>query len=541
MLQLARWRVLLSLATIVFAIVFTLPNVAPPAVMQRVPAFLRGPTLNLGLDLRGGSHLLLEVDVNTLRRQRLEQIADNMGAALRDARPQIAFSGRGVAGDAARVRVLNPADMPRALQAVRALINNVSTGGGGFGGGNEQDMTIAQGAGGFIEARITQGALRQLSRQAVGQSIEVIRRRVDPTGAAEVTIVRQGDDRIVVQAPGVSDPAQLRSRIGQTARLTFHLLNENVNPEDAAAGRAPPGSLYLPFANQEYYQGGVVVRSRPSLTGEQLTDAQPRFDQQTNEPIVSFRFNQNGSRIFCRLTTENVNKPFAIVLDDRVLTAPVINEPICGGSGQITGGFTAERANELAVLLRAGALPAPLSIIEQRSVGAELGQDAIDAGVKSGVIATIAVVIFMVLAYGLFGVMAILALLVNVGMIIGAMSLSHATLSLPGIAGLVLTIGMAVDANVLIYERMREEQALGRGAALAIEAGFSRALVTIIDSHVTQIGVALILFWFGHGPVRGFAWTLSIGCVTSVITATLVTQYFIALWFRVTRPKQLPI
>jgi protein-export membrane protein SecD len=283
------------------------------------------------------------------------------------------------------------------------------------------------------------------------------------------------------------------------------------------------------------------VRRRPALTGEHLTAATPRFDSNIGQWVLGFDYDSEGSTIFCRLTRENVDKRFAILLDGQVLTAPVIRGPICGSGGQIEGNFTPESATDLAVMLQAGALPAPLTVIEQRSVTAGLGQDAIAAGSLSGIIASVAVVVFMVLAYGLFGVFACLALVINVAMIVAVMSVSGATLSLPGIAGLVLTIGMAVDANVIIYERMRDEQAAGRGPAMAVDAGFSRALVTIIDSHLTQIGVALILFAFGHGPVRGFAWTLSIGVVTSVITATVVTQFFIALWFRAARPKELPI
>ena len=525
-------------AATLLGLLFAFPNAVPENARGALPEFLRNSTLNLGLDLRGGSHLLLEIDTATLRRQKLENVADSMGSALREVRPRIQYSGRGVVGETARIRLLNPSDAERAMTALAAIANPIQT--SAFGTG-VPDIEFTQGAEGLIEARVTTEALRQLARQAVGQSIEIIRRRVDPTGVNEVTITRQGDDRIIVQAPGQSDPTELRSRIGQTARLTFHLLDERANPEDVAAGRLSPGSQLLQFANQEEEQGGVVVRRRPSLTGERLNDAQPRFDSQTNEPIVSFRFDGEGSRIFCRLTTEHTRERFAVVLDDRVLTAPVINEPICGGSGQISGGFTPERANELAILLRAGALPAPLAVIEQRSVGAELGQDAIESGSVAGIIAGIATLIFMVLAYGLFGVFACIALIINGVLVIAAMSLVGATLTLPGIAGLILTIAMAVDANVLIYERMREEQRNGRGAALAIEAGFARAMVTIVDANLTTIIAALILFQFGAGPVRGFAWTLSIGVVTSVFTAVLVTQILVALWFRMARPKQLPI
>jgi protein-export membrane protein SecD len=358
-------------------------------------------------------------------------------------------------------------------------------------------------------------------------------------GTSEVSIQRQGADRINVQAPGMSDPEALKQRIGKTAKMTFHLVDASVSAQDAAQGRAPPGTIILP--QDEANEPFVAVRSRAMLTGDDLTDAQPTFDQQRGIPVVSFKFNQRGARIFCQLTQQNTGARFATVLDGKVITAPTINEPICGGSGQISGNFTVETANELSVLLRAGALPAPLTVVEQRTVGAELGQDAINSGAMAGIVGAGLVVAFMILAYGLFGVMACVALVINIAMIMASMSMVGATLSLPGIAGLILTIGMAVDANVIIYERMREEQAHGRGPAMAIDAGFSRALITIIDSHLTQIGVALILFQFGHGPVRGFAWTLSIGVLTSVFTATLVTQLFIAIWFRLARPKKLPI
>jgi preprotein translocase subunit SecD len=532
MLQLPRWKVITVIVVTVLGLLFSAPNFFPASVRESLPGFLPRQALNLGLDLQGGSHLLLEVDTQTLRRQQLENIADQMAAELRDAQPAIRYTGRGVVADAARVRLIDPADMTRARQVLRGIARSPTTG--------NETLTFTEGADALIEARMTPTYLRELSRQAAQQSIEVIRRRVDPNGTSEVSIVRQGDNRIVVQAPGLSDPEQLKSRIGQTALLTFHLVNDNVSAEDLASGRAPAGHIIA----QPYPAIGdraEIVRRRASLTGEHLTSASPSVDQQTQQWVLAFRLDSEGSRIFCRLTREYTNQRFAILLDNQVLTAPRINEPICGGSGQITGNFTAESANELAVMLRAGALPAPLTVIEQRSVGAELGQDAINSGSAAIMYASVGVVAFMGLAYGLFGLLACVALVVNMAMIIGAMSMGGATLTLPGIAGLVLTIGMAVDANVLIYERMREEQANGRSPAMAIDAGFSRAMVTIIDSHLTQFLAALILFQFGAGPVRGFAWTLSIGCLTSVITATFVTQALIAIWFRMARPKQLPI
>ncbi len=531
MLQVARWRIILVAIVTVLGIAFALPNFLPERMRDSMPGFLPNQAINLGLDLRGGSQLLLEVDVATLQRQQLDNVADQMASALRDAEPAIRYTGRGVVGDAARVRLVDATQMERARTVLRPLAQS-STGPG-------EIMTFNEGEDGLIEARLAPAHLRELSRQAAQQSIEVIRRRIDPTGTSEVTIVRQGDDRIVVQAPGVTDPEQLKERIGQTALMTFHLVRE-VSPEEASTGRLPPGTMAVgPYP--EIGTSSEVVERRPRLTGEHLTRANPSTDPQTNEFVLSFQFDSEGTRIFCRITREYVDQRFAILLDNQVLTAPRINEPICGGSGQISGNFTAQSANELAVMLRAGALPAPLSVIEERTVGAGLGADAIQSGTTASLIAGAVTLVFMVLAYGLFGVIAVIALLVNGVLIVGAMSMIGAALTLPGIAGLILTIAMAVDANVLIYERMREEARAGRGPALAIDAGFNRAMITIFDANLTTILAALILFQFGAGPVRGFAWTLSIGVITSVFTAVMVTQIMIAWWFRATRPKQLPI
>ncbi|MGE3302041.1 MAG: protein translocase subunit SecD [Hyphomonadaceae bacterium] len=538
MLHFPRWRVVLVIIASLWSIIYTLPNLLTGEIRDRLPGWVPKQTVNLGLDLRGGSYLLLEVDTRALLKERLEAEADNMAKALQDAKPRIAYTGRGVAGDAARLRLVDPADTQRALGVLRKLYAP-SAAAALTGGSSEPDFALAQSEEGYLEARMTKAGLEKQARDAVTRSIEVIRRRIDAMGTSEVSIVRQGADRINVQAPGVSDPEALKRSIGTTAKMTFHLVDESVTPSDIMAGRAPPGSEILPADKPN--EAPTAIRTRMLLSGDDLSDAQPAFDQQTQTPIVTFHFTQRGARVFCQITSQNVGKRFATVLDGKVITAPVIRSSICGGTGQIEGGFTVESANELAVLLRAGALPAPLAVVEQRTVGAELGQDAIVSGAMAGIVASGAVVVFMVLAYGLFGVLACLALVINIAMIIAAMSIGGATLSLPGIAGLILTIGMAVDANVLVYERMREEQAAGRGPAMAINAGFSRALVTIIDSHVTQIGAALILFQFGHGPVRGFAWTLSIGVLTSVFTATMVTQLFIAMWFRAAQPKKLPI
>ena len=531
MLQVARWRIILVTVVTVMGLVFAFPNFVPERLRESIPNMLPSQAINLGLDLRGGSQLLLEIDTATMQHQQLDNLSDQMAAALRDANPQIRYTGRGVVDGAARVRLIDAAQLEAARRVLRPLTQSTT--------GTGQIVDLSEGADSLIEARITPTHMRELSRQAAQQSIEVIRRRIDPNGTSEVTIVRQGDDRIVVQAPGLSDPELLKERIGQTALMTFHMVRET-SPEDTAAGRLPPGTMVV----QPYPESGgtpEIVERRPRFTGERLVRANPSTDAQTNEFVLSFALDSEGSRIFCRITRENTGNRFAILLDNQVLTAPRINEPICGGSGQISGNFSAESANNLAIMLRAGALPAPLTVIEERTVDASLGQAAIESGTTASLIAGLVTLVFMVLAYGLFGIFAVAALLINGILIVGAMSMIGAALTLPGIAGLILTIAMAVDANVLIYERMREEARAGRGPALAIDAGFNRAMVTIVDANLTTILAAMILFQFGAGPVRGFAWTLSIGVITSVFTAVMVTQILIAWWFRMARPKQLPI
>ena len=536
MLNIAPWRIIVVVLVLAIGALFAAPNVLPASVRNSMPGFLPSSGVNLGLDLRGGSYLRLQVDTEDLRQQLLENAADSMGQALADASPAIRFTGRGVVADAARVRVIDEADMDRAMEAMRPLVERIA---------GEPNLRFQRGENGLIEARVSDRAMRELSRQAALQSIEVIRRRIDPNGTSEVSIVPEGDDRIVVQAPGMTDPAQLRDRIGKTALMTFHLVNDDPSAIERVneTGRPPSGYMLAP-PYPEVGRNMEIVRQRPYMTGEVLNSASVQTDAQTGEYALGMDFNGTGERVFCAITREHVGDRFAILLDDQVLTAPVIRGEICGtgsNNGQITGSFTAESASELALMLNAGALPAPLEVIEQRSVGAGLGADSIEAGIVAGVVGAVAVLVLMVLFYGGFGVMACVALVVNIILIIAAMSMIGAALTLPGIAGLILTIGMAVDANVLIYERMREEQANGRSAAQSIDSGFSRALVTIMDANITTILAALILFQFGAGPVQGFAWTLIIGCLTTVFTATIVTQMMVAYWFRLNRPKQLPI
>ncbi|MET0338182.1 MAG: protein translocase subunit SecD, partial [Caulobacter sp.] len=443
-------------------------------------------------------------------------------------------SALGVVGRQVTLRITDPAQIQTATALLRS---NVGAPLAGTMSGRDATVNLD---GDLVRIAFVPEAMEAEAARAVEQSQEIIRRRIDSLGTREPSITRQGANRIVVQAAGESDPERLKNVIGQTAKLTFQMVDETVTPEEIAAGRIPPGSVYLP--SEDNYAPGYVLKKRAVVTGEMLTDAQQQFDQQSGSPVVSFRFNGQGARRFGDATAANIGKRFAIVLDNKVISAPVINSAITGGSGQITGNFTVQTANDLAVLLRAGALPAPLKVEEQRTVGAELGADAVRAGTISIAIGFVAVVVFMLLAYGgLFGGTAVLALFLNVILLVAILSLTQATLTLPGIAGMILTLAVAVDANVLVYERMRDEERSGRPPLSAMDIGFSRALVSIIDANVTSLISALIMFQFGSGVVKGFAWTLSVGVFTSLFTALLVTQVLLGLWFRSARPKKLPI
>jgi protein-export membrane protein SecD len=536
MVQVARWRIILVVLALIWGAIFAVPNVLPQQVRDQLPGFVPKQVINLGLDLRGGSYLLMQVDMPALRKEKLENELQSVTRELQQAKPRILYEGARVDGEHVRLRVLDPNDVQRALKA----IGNVTAPQTGVTGATTQLYEVSSQPDGTIAVRLTAEGLNAMSRDAVMRSIEVIRKRIDELGTSEISISPQGANRIVIQAPGDNDPEALKRRIGQTAKMTFHMVDMSVTGADLAAGRMPPLTHLAP--QDDPAEPFVAIRTRVEISGEDLVDAQPGFDQQTNEPVVSFRFNQRAALTFCRISQMNVGKRFAIVLDGKVLTAPSIREQICGGSGQISGNFTPESSSELSALLRAGALPAPLTVEQQSTVGPDLGQDAIDAGVTSMLIAFVLVLGFMVLAYGfLFGGISIIALLANGVLLVAAMSATQATLTLPGIAGLILTLAVALDANVLIYERMREEARAGRSPALAIDAGFSRAIVTIIDANFTHLGAATIMFMLGAGPVKGFAWTLAVGVFTSVFTAVFITQVLIAWWYSATRPKKLPI
>ena len=407
----------------------------------------------------------------------------------------------------------------------------------------DPDLTVEIASDGAGTMRFSTIATETRRRQAVEQSIEIIRRRIDETGTKEPTIQREGQSRILVQLPGVDNPEHVKALLGRTAKLTFQLVDGSVTVEEARRGRLPPGDEILPGEEGRGNRGGsaaaYVVRKRVMVGGDTLTDAQATF--QNNEPVVSFKFDAAGARRFGDATKENVGKPFAIVLDSKVISAPVIREPILGGSGIISGSFTVQSASDLALLLRAGALPAPIEIKEERTVGAQLGADSIHAGAVASIVGVVLVVVIMVLFYGLFGIFADIALMFNLALMLGALSLLGATLTLPGIAGIALTMGMAVDANVLIYERIREEVRGGRSMLSSLEAGFTRAFGTILDSHVTTLVAGILLYWLGSGPVKGFAVTLSIGVLTSLFSAILVTRLQIVTWVRRLKPRAIPL
>ncbi|KPF90334.1 preprotein translocase subunit SecD [Rhodopseudomonas sp. AAP120] len=533
MLYFTRWKALAVIVTALVVCLCAVPNFFPEHTVKTWPKWAQRH-LVLGLDLQGGSHILLEVDANSVKKDKLESVRDDARRVLREAR--IAYTGLALKGDVVEVKISKDSDVPQALTKLRELSQPL---GGLMGSSGQRSLEVADAGGGVIRLTVPQAAIAERVRQSVDQSIQIVERRVNELGTVEPLIQRQGADRILVQVPGLQDPTRLKELLGKTAKLDFRMVDSSVSPDQALAGRAPPDSDVLMSAQAP--KTPYVIKKQVLVSGADLTDAQPGFDQRTSEPIVSFRFNTNGARKFARATTENVGQPFAIVLDNEVISAPVIREPITGGSGQISGNFTVQQANDLAILLRAGALPAPLTIIEERTVGPGLGADSIAKGELAAYVGSILVIIFMLLTYRLFGVFANIAVAVNVAMIFGVLSLLNATLTLPGIAGIVLTVGIAVDSNVLIYERIREELRAGRNAISAIDAGFKRALATILDSNITTFIAAAVLFYIGTGPVRGFAVTFGIGIITTVFTAFTVTRLIVAAWVRWKRPQVVPV
>ncbi|HSC17463.1 MAG TPA: protein translocase subunit SecD [Rhizomicrobium sp.] len=538
MLQFPTWQRIMIGLVLLAGLLIALPNALPSRVLDRFPHWLPANTVALGLDLQGGSYLLEEVELDQVQKERLESLTGDIRAGLRKA--HIGYSNLESRGDTVSVQILDRARYADALDILKKL-NPVS--GGSLLGVGQRSYDLKELGNNTVTMTMTESYLADMRQQTVNQSIEVVRRRIDQLGTREPAIERQGEDRILIQVPGLSDPQRLIDLLGKTAKMTFQLVDESANIEQAEKGIVPIGDELLYEDNP--IKGGkpvpYVVEKRVMVGGDRLTDAGGTFSQQSGQAVVTFRFDSVGAREFGDVTRSHVNQLFAIVLDNKIISAPKIIEPILGGSGEITGNFTIQSASDLAALLRAGALPAPLKVIEQRTVGAELGADSIKAGKYSAVGGLLLVALFMILRYGLFGLFADIALTLNVVLLFAALTLFGATLTLPGIAGIVLTMGMAVDANVLIYERIKEEQRNGRSMLASIDTGFRRAMATIIDANMTHLIASLILFQLGSGPVRGFAVTLGVGIITSFFTAVMVTRFMVITWLEARRPKRLAI
>jgi len=545
MLHFQRWKLILTLGVVIAGVLFALPNLFPAATMARMPAWLPHKQINLGLDLQGGAHLLYQLDEKEMIDDWLATIRGDVRETLRKARVGYTDLAQDVATRQVTVKIRDAADMDKAFQELRKLAQPI--GGNVFSGFNGYDMDVARQGDDGVSLTVTDTGLTHRMGSAIQASIETIRRRVDAFGTTEPSIQREGRDRVLVQVPGIQDVERLKKLIGETGKLEFKLVDPSVNAAQVAQSKQVPIGDELVYGSppsgspQGSPQIPYVLKSQVLVTGQDLVDAQPGFDQRSGEPVVTFRFDAAGAKRFALVTQENVGLPFAIVLDNKVVSAPVIREPILGGTGQISGNFSVQEANDLAVLLRSGALPAKLTVIEERTVGASLGADSIASGKKAALMGLLLVMIFMLVGYGLFGMFANIALIFNVALIFAVLSLMGATLTLPGIAGIVLTIGIAVDANVLINERIREEIRSGKSPYAAVDAGYSRALITIIDSNVTTLIAVLVLFWLGSGPVRGFAVTLTVGILASMFTAVTFTRLMVSYWLRWTRPQLIPI
>ena len=527
MMYFSRLKTTLILGVCLLGALLCIPNLMPAPA-----AWMPWRTVHLGLDLRGGSYLLLEVDMAAVIKERLESLTDGVRQALRPGNIFYQTLRADPANNRVLLRLRDPAKTAEAVAALQPMITPTGQSGA-------PDIAVASTSDGEITLTLSPVGLSERAASAVQQSIEIVRRRVDETGVADPQIIRQGSSRIVVQLPGIEDPNRIKQLLGQTAHMTFRMVDENAIP---GAGPPPPGVDFLTMeGSQPGGTGKIGIRRRVEVDGADLTDARAGTSGQTGEWVVNFTFNAVGSRRFADVSRANIGKRFAIVLDDKVISAPVLREAITGGRGQISGSFTAASANELSVLLRAGALPAPLTVVEERSVGPELGADSIRVGAISLAVGFLLVIVFMGVFYGLFGLFANVALVVNLVLMLGVLSLLEATMTLPGMAGILLTLGMAVDANILVNERIREESKHGRPPLAALEAGFSRAYSTIFDSNATAFLAHVMLFAFGSGPVKGFAITISVGIVTTMFTAWMLTRLLVSRWYIATRPQFLPV
>lgn len=534
MLYFSRWKSIAIWLVVLAGVILASPNMIPQSTLDRLPDWLPKQQMTLGLDLQGGSHILLQIDQQDLIDERLTTARDDIRNLLREAR--IGYTGLTGSGRYVQVRIRDAETVAAAKTALASLTEPVSS--GLFGTGVVTEMELSEPEPGLLRYTLTDSGISYRRSTALAQSIEVVGRRINELGTTEPTVQRQGDDRILVQVPGLQDPQRLKDLLGQTAKLTFQMVDQSVPVQEAINGRPPAGSSVL-YSNDDP-PVPYLIEDRIIISGENLVDAQATFDQRTQEPVVSFRFDRQGATRFGQVTQQNVGRLFAIILDNQVISAPQIREPILGGSGQISGNFDVQSANDLAVLLRAGALPATLTIIEERTVGPSLGADSIAAGEIASAVGALLVIVTMFLVYGRLGLIANIALGANIALIVAVLTMLGATLTLPGIAGIVLTMGMAVDSNVIIFERVREERAQGRSLVQSFDSGFQRALATVVDANLTTFMVAVILFYMGTGPVRGFAVTLGIGIITTVFTAYTLTRWMVAVWLRRSKPTEFP-
>ena len=531
MLDFPRWKVWSIVGVLALLCALAIPSFLPERVTANWPV---RPRINLGLDLAGGSYLLLEADTQDLAASRIEAMREQVATEMRRA-PRIDVGDISSRNGQLSFLLRDSSQ----VDAARERLLTVTGGGAGMTGQRQWDITVVD-TSRFV-LRPTEAGLREAIATAMNDATEVVRRRIDELGTREPTIIRQGDNRIVVQVPGLQNPQALKDLLGKTAKLEFKLVDETANEADLAKGIAPVGSQVLPYPDNPRGIPFIAVKRAVMISGDQLTDARQGFDQQTNAAQVLINFNSQGGARFARVTQQNVNKPFAIILDNSVISAPNINEPILGGTASISGNFTVDSANQLAIALRSGKLPVDLKIIEESTIRAELGQDSIRAGILASAVAVALVVAFMFVTYGRFGLYANLAVVINVFVILGVLALLKGTLTLPGIAGFVLTIGTAVDANVLINERIREERRRGRSIVQSVELGYKEASRTIFEANMTHAISGIIMFFLGSGPVKGFAVVLLIGIATSVFTAVNFTRMLVSLWVRRKRPKVLNI
>ncbi len=534
MLDFPAWKKWLVIALTVTGIFMALPSLLPASMTGWMPDRYRDTKISLGLDLAGGSELLLEAQTQDVAKIRMERMEEAVRTDLRRGDPRIEAGDISTADGVLSFMPRNTADVDRA----RERVYNLTT---GLGVTGQRDWNVEIRDSTRIVMVPTEAGLQDEINKAMETARDVVRRRIDPDGTREVSVTRQGANRIQVQVPGLKDPEGLKALLGKTAKLELKLVDETADPEQLAQGIAPAGSQILPYPDNPSGVPVIAVKRRVMVSGDELNDASQGFDQQTNAPVVNIRFNSQGGKKFGKATTENVNKPFAIILDNVVISAPNINEPILGGQAQVSGNFTVQSANDLAVSLRSGKLPVALKVADERSVGPDLGKESIESGIKAGIAATLALMAYMLLTYMRFGVYTTISLVVNALLILGLMAIFNGTLTLPGIAGFVLTIGAAVDANVLINERIREELARGRQAISAVEFGYKEASSAIFDANITNVISAIIMFWFGSGPIRGFAVVLTLGIVTSVFTGVTLTRLMVSNYLEKARPRELII